>query len=137
MSGRVFLSYASGDAQVAKELVRQGLPGVEFSTWSDVAQIGAGESIASRIAESVNQASAILLLVSEESLASAWMQFELGIAWAMDKPVVPVLVGPEGTELALPVWLRDSPYVDARGRQIQEVAGQVEKALKALHGAER
>jgi hypothetical protein len=86
----------------------------------------AGEAIADVVMKSLQQASAMVVLLSEESVHSRWVQFEIGAAFAMDKPVVPILIGQVAER---PEWLLGISYIDARGKSMREVFSLVERAL--------
>lgn len=125
---RVFISYARGDELSAREL-RDNLRNMEVAGWMDESAIASGDAISKKIRESLHRASAVIVLVSERSLRSPWVQFELGAAEGMGKAIIPVLIGPEGIERKLPEWLQGLSYVDARTQPIQEVAAAVTRAL--------
>jgi hypothetical protein len=125
---RVFISYARGDEAVAREL-RASLPDIEVSGWMDESDIAAGEAISKNIRESLRQASAVVVLVSDLSLKSPWVQFELGAAEGMGKPIIPILIGPKGVEQRLPDWLRGIAYIDAQANPLQKVATELARAL--------
>ena len=74
-------------------------------------------------------ATAVVVLVSDRSLASPWVQFEVGAAESMGKPVIPVLIGTAGIEDKLPDWLKGLQYLDGRTRPIKEVAIELGRAL--------
>jgi hypothetical protein len=132
---RVFLSYASGDENVARELAA-GFRDAELSGWMDQSDIATGEAIAEKLKESLRQASAIVVLVSERSLKNQWVQFELGAAFAMGKSIIPVLIGEAGIESSLPDWLQGMVYLDARGRLMKDVAKEVAHALSSQTSSE-
>lgn len=132
---RVFLSYARGDENVARELAA-GLRDAELSGWMDQSDIATGDAIADKLKESLRQASAIVLLVSERSLKSQWVQFELGAAFAMGKSIIPILIDEAGIEISLPDWLQGIAYLDARGRPIKDVAKEVVHALSSQTSSE-
>ncbi|MGH8560280.1 MAG: toll/interleukin-1 receptor domain-containing protein [Methylococcales bacterium] len=124
----VFFSYALGDELAAREL-RANLHNMEVAGWMDESDIAAGDAISKNIRESLQRASAVIVLVSERSLNSPWVQFELGAAEGMGKTIIPVLIGPEGIEGKLPEWLQGLSYVDGRAQPYQKVATEVERAL--------
>jgi hypothetical protein len=124
----VFISYARGDELAAREL-RANLRDMEVTGWMDKSDIATGDAISEKIRESLKRASAVIVIVSERSLKSPWVQFELGAAEGMGKPIIPILIGPEGIEKRLPEWLQDLRYVDARAQPFQNVATEVTRAL--------
>ena len=125
---QVFVSYAYDDAKVAQELHAK-LRDTLVTGWMDQSEIASGAAIAQRVKESLRRASAIVVLVSERSLKSQWVQFEVGAAFAMDKPIIPILIGQADLEKSLPDWLQGIAYIDARKRSMQEIAEEVARAL--------
>lgn len=124
----VFISYARGDELAAREL-RANLRDMEVTGWMDESDIATGEAISEKIRDSLKRASAVIVIVSEQSLKSPWVQFELGAAEGMGKPIIPILIGAAGIEKKLPEWLQDLRYVDARAQPFQDVATEVARAL--------
>jgi hypothetical protein len=86
-----------------------------------------GQQLVEQLKDSLRSASAVIMLVSERSLKSQWVQFELGVALGVDKPIIPVLLGTE--DLNLPEWLQGLQYVDARNRPLSEVAKELAQVL--------
>lgn len=127
----VFLSYARGDEPVARELTAS-LGQEQLMGWMDQTDIAAGEAIACKVKESLREASVIVVLLSERSLRNQWVQFEIGAAIGMNKPIIPILIGQPGIEPSLPQWLERTMCVDARGRPMEEVAKKVARALSDL-----
>ena len=125
---RVFISYSTADSEIASRL-HAALEGIEVSGWLDESDIAAGDAIAAKVKEALQQAGALIVLVSPRSLESKWVQFEVGAAYAMEKPIIPIIVGPKHTELNLPEWLMDFMYIDARDRSMQEVAFEIERVI--------
>ncbi len=125
---RVFLSYAHDDAQAVQAL-RQSLSDIEVSGWMDQSDIATGEAISKRVKESLRQSSAVIVVVSERSLKSQWVQFEIGAALGMGKTIIPIIIGQKQGLHVFPEWLQDLLYVDARGRSMQEVADEIRRIL--------
>ncbi len=125
---KVFISYSSEDSDVASRL-HTALEGIEVLGWLDQSDIAAGDAIAAKIKESLQQAGALIVLVSPRSTKSKWVQFEVGAAYAMEKLIIPIIVGPKQSTLNLPEWLMDYMYIDARDRTMQEVAREIGRAI--------
>jgi hypothetical protein len=124
----VFISYARGDELAAREL-RANLREVEVSGWMDESDITRGNAISGKLRESLKRASAVIVIVSERSLKSPWVQFEIGAAEGMGKRIIAILLAPTGIERKLPEWLQGLRYVDARAQPFQKVATEVTRAL--------
>jgi TIR domain len=128
---RVFLSYAHDDAQAVQTL-RQSLRDIKVSGWMDQSDIATGGAIAKQVRESLRQSSAVIVVVSKRSLKSQWVKFEVGAALGMGKRIIPIVIGQKHGLQVLPDWLQDLPYIDARGRPMQDVADEIKSILLSL-----
>jgi hypothetical protein len=129
MRRRVFVSYARGDERLARDLFVDGFGGFELVGWMDQSDLAAGDAIVEKIRESLEQSSVMVVLVSERSLKNHWVQFEVGAAVGMGRPIIPIIVGQPGVEHSLPDWLRDMTYIDARGKNTEDVVREVTRVL--------
>jgi hypothetical protein len=125
----VFISYAREDSGHAARLLEQ-LHKLHVGGWMDASDIAAGSAFPAAIREALNRASAVLVLVSRSSLNNQWVQFEVGAAEALGKPIIPVLVSGEGDMLAdAPALLRERRWLDARHLKAEDIAREIENAL--------
>lgn len=131
MNKKIFISYARPDYPFAHRLVEH-LKQYGTSGWMDAADISAGGAIASTIRSALKESSAVVVLVSPDSLRSHWINFELGASAALNIPIIPIVIGGEGVENDLPEPLRGVQFIDARNRPIDAIAEEVEKALRRL-----
>ncbi|MHC4248111.1 MAG: toll/interleukin-1 receptor domain-containing protein [Planctomycetota bacterium] len=125
---KVFISYAHDDQQIASRLVSE-LQDVSLPAWMAAADVNAGEPIMSKLREELACSSAVVVLLSPKSLASSWVQFEIGAARALGKPIVPVLIEGDGVEGSIPDSLSEVQSIDARREPLREVARRIEEAL--------
>lgn len=128
--GGVFISYAQADQNYAKALAQE----LEFAgnhVWSDE-KIVAGSDWDAEIQEALRQTSVVLLITSQESLASQYVNYEIGSAIAADTPVIPVLVGDVGGVESLPTYLRRVHAVDARGLDGVSMGAEVAAAIREI-----
>ena len=91
----VYLSYAATERHIAQKLAEE-LEAAGISTWSDT-KIQAGSNWARQIAEALEQADVIVMLISPDWTASRWAQRELEYALRGTRfagRVVPVMVRP-------------------------------------------
>ena len=79
MVDRVFISYAQRDSGIAERLV-DALQSVGLSVWLDRESLAPGTLITEEISQAIQSADAVLVLVTENSLASAWVQREIELA---------------------------------------------------------
>ena len=124
---KVFLSYASPDASVAKALVRD-LTDAGLDVWDPDTGILPGENWASKIGEAIEKSDIVLVLLSPDSLESRWIRGEIDYVLGTPKfrnRLLPVVVRPTNKipwilqRLPL-VHLEDTP-VDAGQRVLQGI----------------
>ncbi|HEX8500276.1 MAG TPA: toll/interleukin-1 receptor domain-containing protein [Pyrinomonadaceae bacterium] len=96
MSYRVYISHTSRDKELARDLTRRlKEAGVTVSAAESTEP---GEDISLHIKNSLRSADEVVVLLTENSLKSSWLQYEIGAADSLDKRVTPILVN-EGAEL--------------------------------------
>jgi hypothetical protein len=120
---RAFLSHSSADKQLAT-LIYRALRDQAVDVWFDRLELRAGDSLLTKIAEGIGSAEYLLVLVTENSKASPWVQKELSIALTQEingtgPKVIPLVL--RGCEI--PTILADKLYVpvDDRGGGIPEI----------------
>src|SRR5712692_3536568 len=127
---KVFISYARRDSAKVGLLVN-ALRNVDITGWLDAADIASGESVASVVRAALKDSGAVVVLVSPDALESQWVQFELGAAEALRKPIIPVLISGGDVEKNLPDILRTRQWIDARNKPERQVVEEIEQALTA------
>jgi hypothetical protein len=108
MGDRIFISYSWKDRAIADEvdevLKRSGL-----ATWYDRYEIRPGDSFVLKMSEGLSQCGYLLLLVSEASMASRWVNTEWAAALARQEIVlVPLILD----RAAVPPLLEDRVHID-------------------------
>jgi len=126
----IFISYARSDIGEAERIVSALRSGI-IGGWLDAADIAAGQSIASEVRKALQRSSAVVVLLSPHALHSQWVQFEIGAAEALGKPIVPVIVSGKHLEEQFPDILRDRKWIDARDRPHTDVVRDLKRALEA------
>lgn len=89
----VFVSYAPSDREIAKAIVK-ALSDAGLAVYTGQEMLRAGQDWGKSLRDALMSSREVCLIVSPQALASAWIMAELGAAWALGKPVVPVLVSP-------------------------------------------
>ena len=79
MTEEVFISYSSSDRALAEQLALE-LDQLGITYWRDEISIGWGELINRKVAEGVNRSRFVVVLVTDNSLASNWVHKEVNTA---------------------------------------------------------
>jgi len=75
---RIFVSYSHQDSEIVSVITnRLKVEGHEI--WLDSLQLQPGDNITQKISEGLEQADAIIFIISEASLRSKWVQREFSI----------------------------------------------------------
>ena len=113
---RIFISHSHTDREIASELVDFLLAALELRP-EDIRctsvpghQLPFGSSIGEQLKKDLNKTTGLIALITQDSLRSTWVLFELGSSWATEKLVVPIL-GPGLTYRDLPGPLAQYPGV--------------------------
>jgi hypothetical protein len=113
----IFVSHSHSDSKIAKCLVEFLLSSLEISekeircTSVPGFQLPFGKSISEQLKSDVFSSITIVALLTENSLKSTWVLFELGASWALEKLIIPIL-GPGLPCDDLPGPLKDFPAVE-------------------------
>lgn len=94
---KVFLSYEHNDISLAKK-IESVLKNAGFQVWNSETEILPGDNFAEKISEALKASDAMVVLLTQESLNSKWIQWEIEYALSnksYNKRVIPVLVGSE------------------------------------------
>jgi hypothetical protein len=86
----VFLSYASQEAKEARTIYNF-IVAAGGKAFLSEKHLKAGEDFAEAIRTALNSSTELWLLLSPNSLKSEWVISEWGAAWALGKPIVPIL----------------------------------------------
>lgn len=109
---KVFISYSWKDKAVA-DRVRDSIPD-QFEVWIDSEQIAPGASISKAIQEGLSGSDYYVLLISEGSNSSPWVQREIATAFELANSkklsVVPILL----SHVAVPFEFKGLLYIDLR-----------------------
>jgi ABC-type multidrug transport system fused ATPase/permease subunit len=103
----IFLSYNSKDKGLA-EKIEHDLRRDGFQVLSLHTAINVGERISEKIDESISKADYVILLISDATEGSSWIQKELAYAQKNDVPILPLLVQEDAR---IPASISDLRYV--------------------------
>jgi CheY-like chemotaxis protein len=111
---RVFISYSSKDRPFAEKLAAKLLDH-GWQVWYDQWEIKVGDSIIERIEQGITSSSYLIILLSEASVTSKWVQEEIHAAFVRqlegkESKVLPALI----EDCNIPPFLRSKKYADFR-----------------------
>jgi len=125
----VFLSYSSADRDVAEYLSEKLRKG-GYSVFFDQNVLVSGEAITESITKSLDDAKAVVVLLSHNSQRSKWVERELTVALKKGGPVIPVLLDDEATDNWIWPLVSDRVAIKVGSRdEIPEAAQQIKDAL--------
>jgi hypothetical protein len=126
----VYLSYQRKDAEIAT-LIANALSAKGVPVWFDRLEINAGTDWVSAILDAIKQADVIVVLVSDLTSKSAWMERELLWAAELQKPIIPVKARPdvEVADAAIKYLLEGVRWYDLRNGP-DELAVEVGKLVR-------
>lgn len=106
----VFVSFAASDQAQASDLIEKlkQNPNVKVCSTS---RLRAGEQFKKEIPRALSESDYFFVLLSPTSVESALVQTELGAAWGLDKPIIPVVTTPDVIK-RIPLDFRKSQIVD-------------------------
>lgn len=124
---KVFVSYSHVDLEFVHRL-RCDLEAHHVNVWQDERELRVGDSVMRRIRDGIDSSDYFVLVMSEASLKSEWVQRELDVAMTHEietatRKVLPVLIG----NVDPPVLTKGKLYADFTKNYLQ--------GLRALLGA--
>jgi hypothetical protein len=119
VSGHVFISYSHPDRAYVEELAAHLAYG-GIAVWYDY-QIEVGSRFDSVIQQQIDDCSAVIVVLSPDSVDSEWVRREIGYADTRGKPTLPLIL----RSCDIPLRLVSSHYEDVTG------GGMPSKALEA------
>lgn len=124
----VFISHSYNDTEFVRKLASD-LASYGIKPWVDEWEIQPGDSIVEKISEGIRQADYILVVLSEDSVRSKWVQEEIKVAFQRDpagskRILIPVVLG----KVEIPSFLRHIKYVDL-SESYQEGLNEIVRAI--------
>lgn len=111
--GYVFINYASRDRQFASRIVADlNRSGIE--TWFDAVDLGVGNFL-NVLGKAVDEADAMIVVVSKNSIPSEWVKLELNYALSKQLSVVSIAIDDSDAD-ALSPFLKLRQIIDASNR---------------------
>jgi len=130
----IFISYSQKDKSFVDTLAAN-LVKKKHHVWMDRWELKIGDSLIDKVQNALTSSSAILLILSKNSVESAWCKKELnaGLMRELDERktlLLPCLI----EDCAIPLFLREKLYADFRTNP-DEALRQVDEALAPLTNA--
>ena len=136
MSGKIFVSHATADDGFVKRL-REALERANLPVWVDSRVQTGGDELLADVKEAIEQARAVLVVLSPNTVNSSWVRTEVQLARRVKKrrgksgyKVIPILL-PGIEQKALGLWFDKEPLAI----KITVGPGGIEQALPSLFAA--
>jgi TolB-like protein/Tfp pilus assembly protein PilF len=126
-SRRVFISYASADAAIAKK-VCTALEAAGFTCWIAPRDVVPGTMYADGIVQALDESRVLVLILSKEAVASAHVGRELERATSKRHPIIALRTDSAALNRAFEYFLNQSQWIEAG-------AGGIDAAIATLVGA--
>ncbi len=125
----IFMSYSRKDGSYANQL-QSVLDKLDVHGFLDETDIATGGKWNKHLRDTIRKTDAVVIILSENSIYSNWVMAEAGIAWGLDKRIIPVI--PPGSKLEaheIPPVLQGTQVLDARHLSPTETAIQIVDAV--------
>ena len=86
----VFISHSHENRDFA-ELLQNKLTDAKFTVWRDTALVP-GEDWREEIDHEIQQASVIIVMITPQAMASAYVNYEWAFAWGIGSKIIPILL---------------------------------------------
>lgn len=134
MNGRrpaVTISYAHGDSSYASRL-GEALRGYGFDAWVAHEELRTGDDLSDRLSRRLSKTDWLVVLVSESTIKSRWIDFEVGAAVGAGNSLLLVYLSDDArSKFVLPRMWAETRHVNADGLGAIEAAGLVKDVLRS------
>ncbi|MBX3070178.1 MAG: TIR domain-containing protein [Thermomicrobiales bacterium] len=127
----VFVSYASLNRDRVIGIV-DALEANGVATWFDRSDIPGGTSYGPEIVAGIKNATALLLMCSEASLASRNVRQEIQLAWRHETPILPILLEPLVFPDDVSYWLEGAQWIEVLDQPAETWLDSVLRALALM-----
>jgi len=135
MSNQVFISHATADDAVVKEL-REALEARGVAVWADSRELSGGEPLRTHVQKAIEQAPQFLVVLGPNTANSPWVQEEVQHARKVAESrkdgykLIPLML-PGVEPAALKLWFGEEPI----GVKLTDGPGRIQKALPEIFAA--
>lgn len=125
----VFISYSSRDKEFARKLASD-LASYGIKPWIDEWEIHVGDSIVEKINDGIRESDYLIVVLSEASVKSKWVQEEIKAAFAKNpeeanRVLIPVIL----EDVEIPLFIRDIKYVDFAKQKYQDGLDEIVRSI--------
>jgi hypothetical protein len=111
---KIFLSHSSKDKEFVRHIAND-LQTYDLPVWFDEWEIKVGDSLTQKISDGINESGWLIIVLSENSINSKWVQNEINAAMTIELEkkevfILPILID----DCKIPILLRDKLYADFR-----------------------
>src|SRR5580700_1908334 len=133
-SGAGFVSYASQDSAIA-ESICTALEADGIACWIAPRDVPTGDFYADSIIQAINACQVLVLVLSENSIASAHVLREVERASAKQRPVISFRIDATPLPTGLEYFLSTSQWLDASGARPERSFGKLIEAVRRRNTA--
>lgn len=126
----VFLSFASQDEHVARELA-DGLKHKGVTAYLSAKDLEPGDPFSDEIRAALRACRFVVLLLTTRSIERPWISFEAGAAWVLDKRIVPALDQVKESDIALEPLRRLHCYTAESTKQRRNLVNTIATMLRS------
>jgi hypothetical protein len=134
---KIFLSHASADMVLGRKvrsLISQNFNAQVFAT----EDLSAGEKWETKLRNELSTADVVVALLTPGSIASSWVLQEIGAAWALRKPIIPLVTRREVLN-SMPISLEPYQAIELAGvdkpEDVERFLSALDESLAAAHVA--
>jgi len=130
----IFISHTESQCNIASNCVDYLLASLSISddevrcTSVPGHQLPFGETISEQLKKDISISSAVIALITKESLQSDWVVFELGASWALSKTII-LILSPEVSASDLPGPLSGYPCIEINNI---DASSRIKDSIKAI-----
>ena len=135
MAGRVFMSYASRDADIARELCA-GLESAGLPCWIAPRDVRPGEPYAAAIVQALNSCRMLVLVLSKNSMESPHVLREVERACSKRRPVLSVRVDAADLPAELEYFVSSTHWLDASGGPVKRILPALIESVRSGHASQ-
>jgi TIR domain len=125
----VFLSHSCDDLQHVA-LVKRQIEALGVDVYLAEHDLRPGTSIAAKVQQAIKRCHAVVVLITGNSIDSSFVQQEVGIARAFEKPIIPVVEN--GVDISRLGILREVEYLELDLASPEEALAKISASLQPL-----